>query len=187
MKTPFDIESLEKDAEELTAIPREDRLKSLAALAMEQYNMEVEISQIEEHVADLKRQRDEISEIKIPEIMNELAIDQFRMKNGAKVVLAPYYGGKITDRSAYTWLEDNGYEDIIKGEIDIPFPKGFDRNKLKAIMDVAHGVGLGGECKEEVHSSTLRAWIKEMITTGQEFPRDLFNAYTGYRTKITIK
>jgi hypothetical protein len=183
----LDFNALEKDAEELASIPKENKLKALSDLALEQYNMEVEISNIEDALKELKRQRDEISEKQIPEIMNELAIDSFRLKNGAKVALSPYYGAKIESREAYKWLEENGHEDIIKGEIDIPFPKGFDRSKLKAIMDVARGVGLGGECKEEVHPSTLRAWVKEMITTGQPFPRELFNAYTGYRTKISIK
>jgi hypothetical protein len=119
--------------------------------------------------------------------MDELQISEFRMPNGVKVSIAPYYSGKITDSRAYEWLEENNHADIIKGNVNIPFPKGFDIEVLKIVESAAKKIGLSAEVKEEVHPSTLRAWIKDMVTTGQIFPRDLFNVYIGKRTKLSLK
>jgi hypothetical protein len=58
---------------------------------------------------------------------------------------------------------------------------------LKAIHNIAKEFGLQADIGEQVHPSTLRAWIKDMIRTGQQFPRELFNVYVGKRTKLSLK
>jgi hypothetical protein len=44
--------------------------------------------------------------------------------------------------------------------------------------------GLDPEQKQDVHSSTLRAWVKERVENGDEFPMDLFGAFVGQRAVI---
>jgi len=38
--------------------------------------------------------------------------------------------------------------------------------------------------KEDVHASTLKAWVRERIEAGDEFPMDLFGAFIGQRAII---
>lgn len=186
--TDLNLDDVFKDAQEvLDTIPAKEKLSNLSKLAHEQLNLEQEIAKMEATLSDKKEKYRELSEIKIPEIMDELSIDEFRLSNGVKVTIAPYYSGKIVDPAAYKWLEDNNHADIIKGEMHIPFPKGFSKQQLRIIADTAKNVGLPVEVGEQVHPSTLRAWIKNMITTGEQFPRELFNVYVGKRTKLSLK
>ena len=38
--------------------------------------------------------------------------------------------------------------------------------------------------KQEVHSGTLKAFVKERIENGEEVPTDLFGVFTGERATI---
>ena len=184
----INLDEVFKDAQEvLDAMPTQEKVKTLSTLAHEQLTLEQEIAKEEAALEEKKKKYRELSEIKIPEIMDELMIDEFRMTNGVKLTIAPYYSGKITDPAAYKWLEENNHADIIKGEVNIPFPKGFDKQKLRAINNIAKEFGLEADIGEQVHPSTLRAWIKDMIKSGEQFPRDLFNVYVGKRTKLSLK
>ena len=186
--TDLDLHEVFLDAEDkLNEVPPEEKLLNLSKLAREQLDLEQEIARIEADLSDKKKKFSELSELKIPELMDELGIDEFRLTNGVKVSIAPFYSGKITDPAAYKWLEDNKHADIIKGEVSIPFPKGFSKEKLKAIYNISKEFGLQADIGEQVHPSTLRAWIKDMIQTGQQFPRELFNVYVGKRTKLSLK
>jgi hypothetical protein len=186
--TDIDLSEVFLDAEEaLSAIPSKEKIGVLAKLAYEQLELEQEIARLEAVVSDKKKAYNELSEIKIPELMDELSIDEFRLSNGVKVSINPYYSGKITDPAAYKWLEDNNQADIIKGEVNIPFPKGFSKEQLRLLVKVAEQVGLSAQVGEQVHPSTLRAWIKDMVQKGQQFPRELFNVYVGKRTKLSLK
>jgi hypothetical protein len=51
-------------------------------------------------------------------------------------------------------------------------------------MKILEGHGLLPEQNTGVHSSTLKAWIKERMEAGDEFPMDLFGAYIGQRAII---
>lgn len=186
--TDLDLQQVFLDAEEmLNAMPVEEKLASLSALAREQLDLEQQIARDEALLSEKKEKHRLLCEVKVPELMDELGIDEFKLSNGVKVTVSPYFSGKITDPAAYKWLEDNNQADIIKGEISIPFPKGFSKQQLKAIVAVAREVGLNPDVGEQVHPSTLRAWIKDMVTKGQQFPRELFNVYVGKRTKLSLK
>jgi hypothetical protein len=186
--TDLNLDDVFLDAEEaLKSIPAEEKLASLSKLAREQLELEQEIARIESELSEKKKAYTELSEIKVPDLMDELGIDEFKLANGVRVTVAPFYSGKITDPKAYEWLEANGEEAIIKGEVNVPFPKGFDKKKLRLFVKIAEEVGLTAQIGEQVHPSTLRAWIKDMIQTGKQFPRELFNVYVGKRTKLSLK
>ena len=45
-------------------------------------------------------------------------------------------------------------------------------------------MGLHPEQTESVHSSTLRAFVKERVENRDNFPMDLFGAFTGQRAVL---
>ena len=49
---------------------------------------------------------------------------------------------------------------------------------------MAQGQGYVTDQKEEVHPQKLRAWIKERVEAGEDFPMELFGAYIGQRAVI---
>ena len=85
---------------------------------------------------------------------------------------------------AYTWLRDNGLGDIIKNEVTVAFGRNED-NKAIAYATLAQGQGYQPVQKLKVEPMTLKALVRERLESGLEMPSDLFNLFTGNRTKIT--
>jgi hypothetical protein len=99
----------------------------------------------------------------------------------------PVYGASIPkakQEEAYTWLRENGLGDLIKNEITVAFGRDED-NKAQQYAVLAQGQGYQPVQKLKVEPMTLKALVRERLESGQEMPSDLFNMFTGNRTKIT--
>lgn len=173
--------------QELKDVPSEEKLRRLRTLCYEQIAIESDIAALEQQLAAKKEELFKVSEVEIPSLFDEIDIEGFQLKNGMTVEVVPYYSGKVTTPEAMEWLDENGHGDIVKGKLTVPYPKGFDQSQLRALVKLAESLGLTADNREEVHHSTLRAWIREMVETGQEFPRELFNVYVGRKTRLSLK
>ena len=56
--------------------------------------------------------------------------------------------------------------------------------KAQEFLDRAKQMDLIPEQKESIHPSRLRAWVKEQVEAGNDFPMELFGAYVGQRAEI---
>ena len=55
----------------------------------------------------------------------------------------------------------------------------FGKGELQAAQDTCdqlNVLGFDPEMKRDVHAQTLKAWAREQLTEGREFPMDLFGA-----------
>ena len=85
--------------------------------------------------------------------------------------------------SAYKWLRDNGYGDLIKNEIAVPFGRGEDERANDLLKTLVNN-GYEPNQKTVVHPQTLKAFVKEQLESGKELPLDLLGAYAGQKTVI---
>ena len=88
--------------------------------------------------------------------------------------------------SAYTWLRENGLEDIIKNEVFVTFGKGED-NKAKDLLDLAEQSGYEPQQKSKVEPMTLKALYRERVEAGLDMPSDSFHLFVKDQTKISRK
>ena len=75
------------------------------------------------------------------------------------------------------------FDDIIKNTVSCVFGRGED-SQAEEFLKIAAEQGVPAAQKEEVHPSTLKAFVKERVEVGDEFPMDLFGAYVGQRENI---
>lgn len=171
----------------LTQQPIADgELKQITDLANRQIVLEAEIENLETQVSRKKEELFNLSTIKLPDAMNLIGLQDFSLKNGAKVMIKPFYSGKISDENknkAFAWLRAEGHDSIIKRVINVALGKGDDKiatmiSKYLLSKKVVY------EDKESVHPQTLKSFIKEQMTGGKPFPAPLFGAYAGKVTKI---
>ena len=141
----------------------------------------------EEELKELKRKVDLVSGEIIPTMMQEMNISTLKLADGTSVEVKPVYGASIPTKSkeeAFKWLRDNGLGDLIKNEITVAFGRDED-NKAQQYAVLAQGQGYEPIQKLKVEPMTLKALVRERLESGQEMPSDLFNLFTGNRTKIT--
>lgn len=181
--TELNLNDVADDVEKSELIPAKDKIMSLANLARQQIQIEQTIEEMELALSKKKEELKAVSEFKIPELFSALGIDQFKLNNGLKVKVSPYYSGKAETNEAFDWLEDHGHDDIIKGEYTIMYRRN-DKAKLSTFQTLANQMGFTVKDKLAVHHMTMSSFVKEQLEAGVNLPRDLFNVFTGFKTKI---
>ena len=164
-----------------------DNAKALSDQVTKLQSLEDEIEEQEKKLKELKRNQELLSGEVIPTMMTEMNISTLKLADGSAVEVKPVYGASIPvakKEEAYTWLRENGLGDLIKNEITVAFGRNED-NKAMAYATLAQGQGYEPIQKLKVEPMTLKALVRERLEAGLEMPSDLFNMFTGNRTKIT--
>lgn len=163
--------------------------KNLSDQVVQLKNLEDAILATEEQLKDLKKQADKLSGTVIPEMMQEMNLSTLKLHDGSAVEVKPVVFASIpSDKKdeAYQWLRNEGLGDIIKNEITVSFGRDEDA-KAQQYAGLAQGQGYEPSQKLKVEPSTLRAMVRERIESGSDVPTDLFNVFSGHKTKITRK
>ena len=161
--------------------------KKLSEQVVKLQKLEDEVLAKEEELKELKRKAELLSGEVIPTMMQEMNISTLKLADGSSVEVKPVYGASIPvakKEDAFTWLRENGLGDLIKNEVTVAFGRNED-NKALAYASLAQGQGYEPVQKLKVEPMTLKALVRERLEAGQEMPSDLFNLFTGNRTKIT--
>jgi hypothetical protein len=174
----------ETDAQVLTVT--NSSLSSISELGKEALLIEADIEDLEKTLAEKKEQLRSITDERIPEALREIGMNKFEMIDGSIIEVKPFYSASIpADRrgEAYEWLRAHGYDDIIKNTVSVQFGRGED-DAAGELINVIRKQGLLPDQAEKIESQTLKAWVREMVEQGTEFPSDLFGAYIGQKAKI---
>ena len=175
------------EEDRVQSVTQTDTAKSLSDKVIELKNLEDEIENAEESLSKLKEKAKYISNIEVPQMMEEMHITKLKLKDGESVEIKKIYGASIPSENqeqAFTWLRNNGLGDIIKNDVTVTFGRGED-NKAADYAVLARGQGFEPVQKIGVHPQTLKAVVRERLEAGQEMPSDLFKTYAGNSTKIT--
>ena len=161
-------------------------LKTVAELAKEIQNEEEYIYCLEDDIKKAKKKLLKMTDEDLPALLQEVGINKFELDDGSTVEVKQTYGASIlvdNRPQAYDWLRDNGYDDIIKNNVICTFGRGED-DKASAFQAFAAKEGFAANQKTEIHPQTLRAFVKERVEAGEEFPMELFGAWVGQRAVI---
>lgn len=175
----------EKDADVLKL--QDDDIQGIGALAKRAKEIAVEVADLESVLKERKNQFRKLTEETIPEALAQTGMTAFQMEDGSKIEVKPYYSASIPaarKAEAFEWLRENGMDDIIKNTVSVRFGRGEDElcSRLLELLGVQ---GYPAEQAEKIEPMTLRAWVREQVERGNEFPTELFGAYIGQ--KATIK
>jgi len=175
----------EQDAGALSV--KDDDLSSVAALAKRAKTLEKEIADLESVLKERKEQQRKLLEDSIPAMLQELGMKAFKMADGSLIEVRAFYGASIKEESravAFEWLRTHGYDDIIKSTVAVRFGRGED-DLCASLIDSLREQNYPVEQSQKIEPQTLKAWVREMVERGTEFPTELFGAYVGQ--KATIK
>ena len=164
---------------------RSGDLKSVSAISRKIQAKEQELEGLNEQTKQAKKDLLALTDQELPALMQEIGLSKVELSDGS-VSVKPIYSGNITavnHETALGWLRENGFGDIIKNEVKAAFGAGEDEAAASFIKAAAE-IGVETTEKQGVHHVTLRAWIKERVESGDDFPTELFGAFIGQRAKI---
>ena len=91
-----------------------------------------QLKEIEEAEAALKKLKavyhKNITET-LPDLMAEFDISAFTLADGSSISIVPTVGAHISkanQEEAFSWLRENGFQDLIKSDVSMSFKKGED-------------------------------------------------------------
>ena len=184
------IQMMEDDFEknEATSLEKMDQtgLKTVAEIARMIVSQEAKLADLEQRTKDAKKELLQLTDNELPNMLAEIGLSKMTLGDGSEVTVKQTYGASILVANrpkAYDWLRDNGYDDIIKNVVSCQFGRGEDEKAL-AFKAVAENEGYPADQKTDIHSGTLRAFVKELCEAGVDFPMELFGAYIGQRAII---
>jgi len=170
------------------------KMAELRDLVEQLVSVQDDISFAEIQIKELKKKAQELSQIIIPDKMAELGFNRIVLHDGSDVSIVDGVAATIAAKNkaaAFRWLRDHGYDDIIKNEVITSFGKG-EEQRVNKLIEVLETEGYNNFTrKESVHPSTLKAFIKEQIESGnKDFvgseteALNLFGVYQYKQTRI---
>lgn len=176
---------MQADAMEPEAIPDDKKLAGIAALVQKQVDLENKVKETEEYLKSFKKELLELQTREFPAAMTELNLSTITTSDGHTVSCDPFVGASIRKdkkEEAHDWLRDNGFGDLIKTITSIDTGRDLEAKEVarKALVDA----GFAPNTDENVHSGTLKVWVREQVTAGTPIPLELFGAFLGQKTTI---
>lgn len=164
-------------------------VKQIETLAKQQESLEAEITELEELLAEKKRNLQSLSQRQIPDVMQELELEQVVTESGRKVQVGKKLQGSIPQNraeEACDWLDQHGHGEIVKRRFIIEFGKGDEAWARKFKTDLERRKRkVPAKIERGVHHSTLKAFANERLKEGEELPLDLLGLSEVKFTKIS--
>ena len=165
----------------------EGKLDAIARLANKAAELEAEVVEAERLLKQAQNAYREITDDQLPAALDAVGLEKFTMKDGSEIsVMETYHASIPVNRrpEAYTWLRDHDFGDIVKNNVTVSFGRGEDK-AAKDFVDLCDTKGYVPDQIEKVEPSTLRAWLRERVESGDPVPLDLFGAFI--RQRATLK
>ena len=165
----------------------DNELSVVSNLANKQLQVGSELAELEGAVKAKKEELRLTSEQELPDAMQAAGLNEIVLSSGEKISIGEFYSAHISKANqevAYEWLVSNGHEGLIKNEVLMKF----GRDESGVVSETVYALqarGLSPEVRQSVHPSTLKAFVREQLTSGSDIPTEPFGIYIG--TKATIK
>lgn len=164
----------------------DDALARLSQLAEAQLEAQISVAKAERGLKAWQEELRQISEVHIPELMEELGVEEITTTSGIKLAVSEKIQASIlaaNKAAAFRWLRENGHEALIKRVVRVQFGMGEDELAQEAIDRLKD---LPVEDDSKVHPSTLKKFVKELLSEGQEVPEELFSVHRQRVANIKV-
>mgnify|MGYP003624586937 FL=1 len=175
------------NVQEWTNNVTDGELSVVSNLANKQLKLAAEILKLEMGLKAKKEEFRLTSERELPDAMQSAGLTQITLSSGEQIAITEFYNAHISkanQEKAYDWLISNGHEGLIKNEVLLKFGRE-ESEVVDETVSALQSRGLSPQVRQSVHPSTLKAFIKEQLTSGNDVPTEPFGIYIG--SKATIK
>jgi hypothetical protein len=162
-------------------------ISKIAALVRNQLALEARLSDLEAETKAVEKQLKAVAEDLLPAAMTEHGVSKLSMADGSEITVSKFYSASIPKdkmSGAFSWLRENGHDDLIKNQLSVSFGRGQDEI-AEDLMTALREDGYDPTSKVWVEPMTLKAFVREQIEKGTPVPDDLFGVFVGEKAKIS--
>lgn len=167
-----------------------DKLELLSGLAERQVELEAQLAEKQAEIKHLEAEIREIAWNNIPELLDELNMESFKLKDGSEISVKEDIRLSIPkdpDRRAAViqWLLDNEGAYLIKEEFGFKFDKGdADAAKQFEAYCAQYPGRLNMAHFENVETNSVKAFIKNKLAEGEDVPLATLGGFRQTIAKI---
>lgn len=139
-----------------------------------------QVSKLEEAYKLAKAVLDQIQCIELPDLLQEMGLEEFTTSSGLKVRLKSDVKVNITKENlpaAVRWMDEHGFGDLVKRAFHIQFGRDEAELAKKFASQLAEQAGLDVEEGLKIEPSTLKKFVRGQIADGGDLPTDLINVF----------
>jgi hypothetical protein len=165
----------------------EDNMKRLSSLARTLLSTKAKIAKLTADLEALAAQETRIEAEDIPELMRELEMKNFTLKDGTKIEVTEdiQCGITVANRpAAHAWLRKNKLGGVIKIVVAQQYTVGESATALSNAAQIKKLTGHDTSLIESVHAGTLKALLKEQRAKGTKIPTALFGLFPFSKAKV---
>jgi hypothetical protein len=173
--------------DEVPAPPRAT-LERLTKLATEARDLQVQIADDTIALGQKQEKLNKITREFIPNIMDALAMTEFKLTDGSVVSVKDEVQCSITEdrkEGAFAWLTEHNFDGIIKTKVISEFGKD-EIAAAKQALDVLTIAGFIARMDRNVHPMTLKAFVREQLEKGTNIPIETFGIFEFKQAKIKL-
>lgn len=147
------------------------------------------VAQLKEDLKAAQEREAEIGEHELPEMLEAVGMSSITTSTGVTIQVKETVYAKIANKNAfaaYKWLDENGHGGSVKRQVIVPFEYD-DEEAAEALYDQLLEEFPDVDTKKNIHHSTLRSLMADLIEAEVDFPRELFGVFVRKEAKITSK
>jgi len=164
-----------------------DALALLNKTLVEAIALKEHADQMEEDLAAIKKQLNQLNTVVIPDMMTELGMEECTQR-GWKIKVGEFVSGSLPrdpdlKARAVRWLEDHDGGDLLKTGLFVSFT----RSQHNEALDLAGKISEAGyapKVESTVHPQTLLAFARERLKNGEPLDTEVLGLYTGRVAKF---
>ncbi len=164
-------------------------MSEITKLAERQWEAQKKFDQLEKDLEAAKNELERLSEVLVPDKMEELGLEEITTSSGIMVSVSEKVRGGLLKENrpkGFAWLEENGHGAIIKSEVVVSFGRKELQDANKLVEELRKDKKLAS-LEREVHHSTLDAFIREQLEKGKKIPLDIFSVMRQRISQVKIK
>ena len=163
-------------------------LERIRKLAQEQRNLENDLEAAQRTVDAVSKHLRQISDEELPNAMDTIGVTEVVTEDGLKVTVTDDFTASASKRNfpaVMEHLERLNATGLVKHELVVPFDKDKDA-EAKELLDRLTADGFAVKDKQDINTSSLKAFVKEQLQAGTIGPSDLptFGLFAFRRAKI---
>lgn len=154
----------------------------------EMEHAEAEVVAAQEALKAAQEKHRELSEQRIPELMETLGLEEFTTKSGRRVKIKTKIRASIAGarkHEAIQWLEENGHGSLIKRTVMVAFDR-TQQSDAKNLLTSLRGKFAGVKEEIKVEPMTLTKFVNDILKEGKEIPCELFGVYHQRFTEVSL-
>lgn len=163
-----------------------EAIKQLSDLSDKLLDAERQVAEAEDALKKAQDHRRDIAERQIPELMDQMGLEEYKTNAGLKVKVKEIIRTSIPQKhkdKAFKWLEDNGHGGLIKRTLSVAFARDEQERAAAAQAELKkHFANVKQDMK--VEPSTLRSFVSHQLAEGEEIPEDLFGVHRQREAKV---